>query len=58
MVFRYKSNMDRLGIRLSLFQPEKGSFAVTKTLQIGMSDMASQVASGPWYKKRLNAQNH
>ncbi len=40
MVFRYKSNMDRLRIGLSFFEPEKGPFAVTKTLQIGMSDMA------------------
>jgi hypothetical protein len=40
MVFRYKSNMDRLGIGLSFFEPEKSSFAVTKTLQIGVSVMA------------------
>src|SRR5258708_8257168 len=37
MVFRYKSNMHRLGIGLSFFEPEKSSFAVTKTLQIGVS---------------------
>ena len=36
MVFRYKSNMHRLGIGLPFFEPEKSSFAVTKTLQIGM----------------------
>src|SRR5258706_5024646 len=35
MVLRYKSNMDRLGIRLSFFEPEKRPLAVTKTLQIG-----------------------
>src|SRR5580658_3491523 len=40
MVLRYKSNMDRLGIGLSFFEPEKGSFAVTKTPQIGVSGMA------------------
>jgi hypothetical protein len=40
MVFRYKSNMDRFGVGLSLFEPEKGSLAVTKTLQIGVSGMA------------------
>src|ERR1700733_5317515 len=40
MVFRYKSNMDCLGIGLSFFEPEKGSFAVTKTLQIGVSGVA------------------
>jgi hypothetical protein len=37
MVFRYKPNMNRLGIGLSFFEPEKSSFAVTKTLQIGVS---------------------
>jgi hypothetical protein len=40
MVFRYKSNMHRLGIGLSFFEPEKSSFAVTKTLQIGVSVLA------------------
>ena len=40
MVFRYKSNMDRLGIGFSFFEPEKGSFSVTKTLQIRVSTMA------------------
>jgi len=40
MVFRYKSNMHRLGIGLSFFEPEKSSFAVTKALQIGVSGMA------------------
>src|SRR6266850_8536827 len=40
MVFRYKSNMHRLGIGLSFFEPEKGSFAVTKTLEIGVSVLA------------------
>jgi hypothetical protein len=34
MVFRYKSNMHRFRIGLSFFEPEKSSFAVTKTLQI------------------------
>src|SRR5258708_591676 len=40
MVFRDKSNMHRLGIGLSFFEPEKSSFAVTKTLQIGVSVLA------------------
>jgi len=40
MVFRYESNMDRLGIGLSFFEPEKSSLAVTKTLQIGVSVLA------------------
>ena len=40
MVLRYKSNMHRLGIGLSLFEPEKSSFTVTKTLQIGVSVVA------------------
>ena len=40
MVFRYKSNMHRLRIGLSFFEPEKSSFAVTKTLQIGVSFLA------------------
>ena len=40
MVFRYKSNMHRLGIGLPFFEPETSSFSVTKTLQIGVSVMA------------------
>src|SRR5713226_1388635 len=40
MVFRYKSNMHRLGNGHSFFEPEKSSFAVTKTLQIGVSALA------------------
>jgi len=40
MVLRYKSNMHRFGIGLSFFEPEKSSFAVTKTLQIGVSVVA------------------
>src|SRR5580704_18236116 len=40
MVFRYKSNMHRLVIGLSFFEPEESSFAVTKALQIGVSVMA------------------
>src|ERR1700736_152614 len=40
MVFCYKSNMHRLGIGLSFFEPEKSSLAVTKTLQIGVSVLA------------------
>jgi len=39
-VFRCKSNMHRLGIGLSFFEPKNSSFAVTKTLQIGMSVLA------------------
>src|SRR6202007_3124906 len=66
MVFRYKPNMHRLGIGLSFFEPEKSSFAVTETLQIGVSVLAfvickvcdPKVGSGPWRKKRLNARNH
>ena len=37
MVFRYKSNMHRLGIGLSFFEPEKGSFSVTETPQVRVS---------------------
>jgi len=40
MVFRYKSNMHRLGIGLSFFEPEKSPLAIAKSLQIGMSIMA------------------
>ena len=40
MVFRYKANMDRLGIGCSFFEPEKGFFSVTKTLQIAVSGVA------------------
>jgi len=40
MVFRYKSNMHRLGIGFSFFEPEKSSFAVAKTLQVGVSVLA------------------
>jgi hypothetical protein len=40
MVFRDKSNMHRLGIGLSFFEPEESSLAVTKTLQIGVSVFA------------------
>jgi hypothetical protein len=40
MVLRYKSNMRRLGIGLSFFEPEKSSFAVAKALQIGVSVVA------------------
>src|SRR3989442_13958297 len=43
MVFRYKSNMHRLGIGPSFFEPEKSSFAVAKTPQIGMSVLACEV---------------
>src|ERR1700716_990141 len=41
MVFRDKSNMHRLGVGLSFFEPEKSSFAVTKTLQIGVPVLTS-----------------
>jgi hypothetical protein len=40
MIFRFKSNMHLSGIGRSLFEPEKGSFAVTKTPQIGVSVLA------------------
>ena len=40
MVFRYKSNMHRLGIGLPFFEPEKSSFAVTKAFQVGVSVVA------------------
>src|ERR1700730_4828047 len=43
MVFRYKSNMHRLRIGLSFFEPEKRSLAVTKTLQIGLSVLAFEI---------------
>src|SRR5712692_9415587 len=51
MVFRYKSNVHCLGIGLSLFEPEKSSFAVTKTLQVGVSVLAlviSKVRDPKW----------
>jgi hypothetical protein len=35
MVLRYKSNMHRLGIGLSFFEPEERSFAVPETLKSG-----------------------
>ena len=37
VVFRYKSDVHCLGIGLSSFEPEKGSFPVTKTPQIRVS---------------------
>src|SRR5580698_5457441 len=37
MVFRYKSNMHRMGIRLPFFESENGSFPVTRTPEIRMS---------------------
>ena len=40
MVFRYESDMHRLGMGLSFFEPEKSSLAVPKTLQIGVSVLA------------------
>src|ERR1700719_2328578 len=40
MVLRHKSNMHRFGIGLSLFEPEKRSFAVTKALQIWVAVVA------------------
>jgi hypothetical protein len=40
MVFGGKSNMHRLRIGLAFFEPEKSSFAVTKTLQIRVSVLA------------------
>ena len=40
MVFRHKSNMHCLRIGLSFLEPEERSFAVAKTLQIGVSGMA------------------
>ncbi len=40
VVFRYKSNMHRLGIRLPFLEPEKSSLAVAKTLQIGVPVLA------------------
>src|SRR6267143_6014069 len=51
MVFRYKSNVHCLGIRLSFFEPEKSSLAVTKTLQVGVSVLAlviSKVRDPKW----------
>ncbi len=40
MVFRYKSDMHRLGIGLSFLEPEKSSLAVAKTLQVGVPVLA------------------
>jgi hypothetical protein len=65
MVLRYKSNMHRFRIGLSLFEPEKSPFAVTKTLQIGVSVVAfviCKVGDPKWLqglgvKKRLKARN-
>jgi hypothetical protein len=50
MVFRYKSNMHRLVIGLSFFEPEESSFAVTKALQIGVSVFAFLVYEGGYSK--------
>jgi hypothetical protein len=53
MVLRCKSNMHRLGVGLSSFEPEKGSFAVTKTLQIGVSWRAFviyKVCDSEWFQ--------
>jgi hypothetical protein len=53
MVFRYKSNMHRLGLGLSFFEPEESSFAVTKTLQIGVSVVAfviCKVCDPKWFQ--------
>src|SRR5580704_4567504 len=40
VVFRYKSDVHCLGIGLSFFEPEKGSFSVAKTPQIRVSVLA------------------
>ena len=53
MVFRYKSNVHRLGIGLSFFEPEKSSLAVAKTLQIGVSVLAfviCKVCDPKWFQ--------
>ena len=34
MVFRYESDVNGLRIGLTLFEPEKMSFAITKTFQV------------------------
>ena len=55
MVFRYKSNMHRLRIWLSFFEPEKRSLAVTKALQIGVSVLAfviDKVCDPEWLQGR------
>jgi len=40
MVFRHKSDVNSLGIGFSFFEPEKGSFAITKTFQVRVSVFA------------------
>src|SRR3984957_4404734 len=37
MVLRYKSDVNGLGLRLPFFEPEKISFAITKTFQLWVS---------------------
>src|ERR1700675_4247494 len=46
MVFRYKSDMNGLRIGLPFFEPEKISFAITKTFQVWVSVFAFVVYKG------------
>jgi hypothetical protein len=46
MVFRYKSDVNGLKIGLSFFEPEKMSFAITKTFQVWVSVFAFVVYKG------------
>src|SRR5450432_3536234 len=55
MVFRYKSDVNGLGIGLPFFEPEKISFAITKTFQVWVSIVAFVVykACDPKWLQRL-----
>ena len=46
MVFRYKSDVNGLRIGLPFFEPEKISFAITKTFQVWVSVFAFVVYKG------------
>jgi hypothetical protein len=46
MVFRYKSDVNGLGIGLPFFEPEKMAFANTKTFQVRVSVFAFVVWKG------------
>ena len=46
MVFRHKSDVNGLRIGLPFLEPEKMSFAITKTLQVWVSVFAFVVYNG------------
>ena len=51
MVSRYKSDVNRLGVWLPLFEPEKKSRAITKTFQVRVSVFAfvlNKVCDSKW----------